>query len=48
MADASEIRLKNLSGRDWAADAGVDAERQSIELEPLTPEFGSGRFSRRS
>jgi xanthine dehydrogenase YagT iron-sulfur-binding subunit len=44
VADSSEIRFKHLRPRETA-----EAERQSIDLEPLTSETEpKGRFSRRS
>ena len=46
MADSSEIRFKHLLSPKLPAAA--DAERQSIELEPFTPEEPKSRFSRRT
>jgi xanthine dehydrogenase YagT iron-sulfur-binding subunit len=43
VADSSEIRFKHLRRREIA-----DAERQSVDLEPLTAEEQKGQFSRRS
>jgi xanthine dehydrogenase YagT iron-sulfur-binding subunit len=44
VADSSEIRFKHLRRREV-----TDAERQSVDLEPLTPETDAkGGFSRRS
>ena len=49
MADTSEIPLNNLDGLGLdGLDAAADAERQSIDLEPLAPESGLGQFSRRT
>ena len=47
MADITD-RLKHLRGRAPKEAPADDAERQSIDLEPLTPEKAQGRFSRRS
>lgn len=47
MADISD-RLKHLRGRASQDTSAADAERQSVDLEPLTPEHSQGRFSRRS
>ena len=52
MADSPEVRFKHLRGASGPIDVAADgemsaaAERQSIDLEPLTAE--KGRFSRRS
>ena len=52
MADANELRFKHLRGASAPAEVTAAAElstadeRQSIDLDPLTPE--KGRFSRRS
>jgi xanthine dehydrogenase YagT iron-sulfur-binding subunit len=53
MAESNDLRFKHLrgTGTQNLGEAPADAERQSIELEPLTAEFSEtvkGRFSRRS
>jgi xanthine dehydrogenase YagT iron-sulfur-binding subunit len=47
VADITD-RLKHLRGRAPKETSADDAERQSVDLEPLTPEKSQGRFSRRS
>jgi xanthine dehydrogenase YagT iron-sulfur-binding subunit len=50
MADSTDLRFKHLRGAstpvDATAEGELSAERQTVDLEPLTAE--KGRFSRRS
>jgi len=48
MAEGNDVRFKHLRGprAQDPVDVPADAERQAVDLEPLTPE--KGRFSRRS
>lgn len=47
MADSSEFRFKHLLSPKVTGSV-ADAERQSVDLEPLTPEPVRGAFSRRT
>jgi xanthine dehydrogenase YagT iron-sulfur-binding subunit len=47
VADFPGTRFKHLGPRNVPAPPTTDAERQSIDLEPLTSEPGNGGFSRR-
>jgi xanthine dehydrogenase YagT iron-sulfur-binding subunit len=48
VAEFPGIRFKHLGPRNLPPASATDAERQSIDLEPLTPEPVAGGFSRRS
>ena len=48
MADFPGTRFKHLGPRNVPAAATADAERQSIDLEPLAPEPVQGGFTRRT
>src|ERR1700743_1058725 len=48
MADFPGTRFKHLGPRDVPAPSAAEAERQTIDLEPLTPEPVAGGFSRRT
>ena len=48
MGEFPKLRFKHLGPRNVPAPSTTEAERQTIDLEPLTPEPGNGGFSRRT